>query len=258
MERVTVGVEGGEIDVVVEGDGPPVVMVPSLGRGRDDFARVATDLAAAGHRAVLPEVRGVAPTTAPADGVTMARLADDVAVVVREVCGGRAVVAGHAFGNRVARMTATRHPTLVRGVVLLACGGAVPPAPVHAEALRLVFDTSRSADEHLADVRLAFFAPGHDASVWVDGWYPDVAVHQVAATRAEPVETWWEAGSAPVLVVQPLDDVIALPANAADIVARLGSRAALVEVTDAGHALLPEQPEAVRDALVDWLGRLPT
>lgn len=252
-----VEVDGGEVDIRVDGDGPAVVMVPSLGRGRSDFDRLAADLAAAGYRAVLPEVRGVAPTTAPVGGVTMDRLADDVAAVVREVCDGRAVVVGHAFGNRVARMTATRHPALVRGVVLLACGGAVPPAPEHAEALRLVFDPARSADEHLADVRLAFFAPGNDASVWADGWYPDVAAHQAAATRAEPVETWWEAGSAPVLVVQPLDDVIALPANAADIVARLGSRAELVEVGDAGHALLPEQPAAVCDVLVDWLGRLP-
>ncbi|HJL89633.1 MAG TPA: alpha/beta hydrolase [Acidimicrobiales bacterium] len=64
---------------------------------------------------------------------------------------------------------------------------------------------------------------------------------------------WWKAGSADVLVLQPADDVVALPANADDIVERLGERATLVAAADAGHALLPEQPEAVADALLSWL-----
>ena len=34
--------------------------------------------------------------------------------------GGRAVVVGHAYGNWVARMTATDYPELVRGVVIAA------------------------------------------------------------------------------------------------------------------------------------------
>jgi hypothetical protein len=27
--------------------------------------------------------------------------------------------------------------------------------------------------ERLAALRLAFFAPGHSASIWLTGWYPD-------------------------------------------------------------------------------------
>ena len=45
--------------------------------------------------------------------------------------------------------------------------------------------------------------------------------------------------------------MVALPANADDIVERLGERATLVAAADAGHALLPEQPEAVADGSGD-------
>jgi pimeloyl-ACP methyl ester carboxylesterase len=57
------------------------------------------------------------------------------------------------------------------------------------------------------------------------------------------------------LVVQPADDVVAVPENATRLVAMLGDRAHLVTIPGAGHALLPEQPGAVADAVVAWLER---
>ena len=80
-----------------------------------------------------------------------------------------------------------------------------------------------------------------------------VASLQVQATGSLDIAHWWEAGTAPVLVVQPADDVIAIAANALDIVERLGDRARLVTIPDAGHALLPEQPTATLTAILGWL-----
>jgi len=122
-------------------------------------------------------------------------------------------------------------------------------------ALRRVFDTDASTEDHLAAVETAFFAPGNDASVWEDGWYPAVAQLQGRAAEEDDPNIWWTAGSAEVLVVQPADDVVALSANAHDIVERLGGRATLLTVPDAGHALLPEKPVVVADAVLEWLER---
>ena len=58
-----------------------------------------------------------------------------------------------------------------------------------------------------------------------------------------------------MLVVQPADDVVAVPENATRLVEQLGARASLVTIPDAGHALLPEQPEAIADAMLEWLDR---
>jgi pimeloyl-ACP methyl ester carboxylesterase len=104
-------------------------------------------------------------------------------------------------------------------------------------------------------VAQAFFAPGNDPTVWADGWHPDVAAAQGRATTNQPVSYWWEAGGKDVHVVQPADDVMAVPENAERLCAQLGDRATMVTVPRAGHALLPEQPDAVEVALRTWLNR---
>ncbi|MDZ7728767.1 MAG: alpha/beta hydrolase [Dehalococcoidia bacterium] len=103
--------------------------------------------------------------------------------------------------------------------------------------------------DRLPSVQDAFFAPGNEASVWVDGWWPCAAAAQALATRRTPTEEWWHAGTAPVLVVQGMQDRLAPPGNACALQEDLGDRVTLVEVEGAGHALLPEQPEAVATAV---------
>lgn len=258
-ERIDVDVDGGSLEVLVAGSGHLVVLVPSLGRGAEDFDDLAGHLADAGYRAVRPQPRGIGRSSAPLADLSMATLAADVAAVIAATGGGGppdrtpATVVGHAFGNRVVRMVATHHPDLVAGVVLLAAGGLVPPGPEAAAALRDVFTTAPGSTEHLDAVRTAFFAPGNDPAVWDGGWYPEVATAQGAATRATDPTTWWTAGTAQVLVVQPTDDVVAVPANADRLAAEIGERATIVTVPAAGHALLPEQPQAVADAVTAWL-----
>jgi pimeloyl-ACP methyl ester carboxylesterase len=245
----------GPLEVHIRGEGPSLVMIPSLGRGAEDFDTLSARVARAGYRVISPEPRGIGRSDSTLDGLSMADLADDVAAVIESVGNAPAVIVGHAFGNRVARMVATRHPALVESVVLLACGGLIPPAPDVAAALRAVFDTELSPEDHLAAVDLGFFAPGNDAAVWNEGWHGVVAFFQGVANQGTPVETWWTAGSADVLVVQPADDVIAVPENGQGIVDTLGDRASMITIPNAGHALLPEQPAAVAIALLTWLDR---
>lgn len=243
----------GPLEVHIRGEGPSVVMIPSLGRGAEDFDALSARVARAGYQVICPEPRGIGRSDSPLDGLSMADLADDVAAVIAAVGSAPAVIVGHAFGNRVTRMVAARHPDVVESVVLLACGGLILPAPEAAAALRAVFDVELSPEGHLAAVRLGFFAGDNDASVWADGWHGEVATFQAGATAGTPVEAWWSAGTADVLVVQPADDVIAVAANGQHIVDTLGGRASMITIPNAGHALLPEQPEAVAVGLLTWL-----
>ncbi len=245
----------GPIEVIERGEGPPVVLIPSLGRGAGDFDLLSGQLADAGYHAIAPQPRGIGGSTGELSGLTMADLAADVAAVIGALCARPVTIVGHAFGNRVSRMVATDFGDLVDSVVLLCCGGLIPPAPQHTSALRRVFDAELSDDKHLQAVSQAFFAPGNDASVWFDGWYGVVAAVQAAATAAQPVEYWWRAGGKEVLVVQPEYDVMAVPENAVRLCAELGDRASMATIADAGHALLPEQPAAVADAVLAWLDR---
>ena len=250
-----VATDDGTIEVHVWGEGPLVVMLPSLGRGAADFDRLASDVAAAGYRVACPEPRGLGASTVPNREETLATLAADVAAVVSEFGDGPAVVVGHAYGNRIARMTAANHPELVESLVLLACGGFVPVSDDMAVAMRAIFDPRSPPEARLDAVSRAFFAPGNDASVWADGWFAKLAHQQERATVSTPVGNWWAGGAAPMLAVQPADDRLAVPANADALIEAVGDRAEVVVIPNAGHALLPEQPEAVAQTVINWLHR---
>ena len=129
----------GRIDVRTGGSRPTVVMIASLGRAATDFDELATMLAPHGFCVAAPEPRGVAGSEGLTTDLGLDDLAHDVAAVIDHF-GDTATVLGHAFGNRLARMTATIHSDLVDGVVLLACGGLVAPSDRAAKALDDVFD----------------------------------------------------------------------------------------------------------------------
>jgi pimeloyl-ACP methyl ester carboxylesterase len=251
---------------------PQLVLLPSLGRDSDDFDVIASALADGGYRVLRPAPRGMAGSRGPLQDITLWDLADDVAAVIeadRGLCASEAsaipaVVAGHAYGNWVARCLAVRHPALLRGVALLAAGhrGATPPAI--REAISHSFDTSLPQAQRLQALQFAFFAPGHDASVWLEGWYPALALVQRAAAAAVPQEAFWHAGTLPVLDVQALQDVLAPggehigKTTIHPLQDCMQGRLTHVLIDQAGHALIPEQPQAVVQALLRWMADLPT
>jgi pimeloyl-ACP methyl ester carboxylesterase len=231
-------------------------MIPSLGRGASDFDDLSRRLVAAGFTAVRPDPRGIGKSTGPMDNLTLHDLAADAALAIEALGGQPVVVVGHAFGQRVGRTLAADRPKQVKATVLIAAGGKAPMKPGAQEALLGCFRLDRPDAERLVDVKLAFFAPGNDARVWRDGWYPRVATAQIAATRATPVEGWWNAGSAaPLLVIQGLQDTVAPPENGRMMKAELGDRVELLDIDGAGHALLPEQPEKIAAAIIAFAKR---
>lgn len=245
----------GEVRIAarVMGQGPLVVFVPSLGRGASDFDELAVRLAEHGYRAAAVDPRGVGQSRGPAEGLTLFDYAEDVAAAARGLSDTPAVFVGHAFGNRVVRALAAKHPEQVRGLVLLAAGGQVAIDPPVLKALNAVFDTTLPPAEHLAAVKLAFFAPGHDPKAWDKGWYGEVARQQQAALARTPAEQWTGAGAAPILVIQAADDAVAPPANAEALRQAAPDRVKVVVLPDAGHAMLPEQPATIGTLLLDYL-----
>lgn len=113
-----------ELEVQVNGSGPMVVLLPSLGRDSYEFEPIAQDLADAGLCAVRPQPRGVGASGGPLEDLDLHDLAGDVADVLVALEGAPAILAGHAFGHYVARVLAVDRPDLVRGVAVLAAGAA--------------------------------------------------------------------------------------------------------------------------------------
>ncbi|MGB5756637.1 MAG: alpha/beta hydrolase [Acidimicrobiales bacterium] len=244
-----------QLRVTVQGEGPPVVLLPSLGRGAEDFTSLSDRLARAGFQVLSPEPRGWSGSSGAVADITLTDLADDVAAVIRSNGKGPSAIVGHDFGGQVARATATRHPELVKNMVLLATPGPVPPKPEPATAHRRAFIPELSVEEHLEAVALAFFAAGNDPVVWVDGWHPILAAAQLEAQQRTPTEAWASGGVVDTLILWPAEDRIVSAESNRLLANELGGKVAVVEVPAAGHALLPEQPEAVAISVLTWLRR---
>lgn len=243
------------IDLIAEGAGPLVVLLPSRGRDSEDYDAVAAGLAARGFRVLRPQPRGVLASTGPMTGITLHDLARDVATVIERENAGPAVIVGHAYGNWVARMTAVDRPDLVRGVVLAASAAKKYPS-------RLSVLVSKSADlslpeaERLAYLKEVFFAPGNDATIWLHGWWPEASETQRAAAAQVKQSDWWAAGRVPLLDLQAGADPFKPEGTQNELKGEFPDRVTVVIVPNASHALLPEQPAAVVDAISVWIRTL--
>jgi pimeloyl-ACP methyl ester carboxylesterase len=245
------------IEILAQGDGPRIVLLPSLGRGAQDFDRIAERLAQAGYRVLRPQPRGIGRSEGPLTGIDLHDYAADVAAVIEHESKGPAFVVGHAFGNRVARMLATDRPELVRAIALVAANiGKAPSPPQVRAAIRDSADPSLPDAERLAALRFAFFAPGNDPGAWLDGWYPDVlAAQRVAGDRTSRDEDF-AGGRSPILYLRAGHDPLAHVEDAEAYKAQFGARVTIVVIARASHAVIAEQPDAVSDALIAYARKL--
>jgi pimeloyl-ACP methyl ester carboxylesterase len=260
--REIVAYQDVRVDVIVEGRGPTVVLLPSRGRDSEDFDDIAAGIAGAGFHLLRPQPRGAGSSTGPMNGLSLHDFARDVAEVIRHDGGGPAVIVGHAFGNWVARMTAVDHPQLVRGVVIAAAAAKAYPtgfagAKELSEGVKKAGDLSLPDDQRLRYLRAVFFAPGNDAAIWLKGWHPEVDEAQSAAGRATKQSAWWPGGTAPLLDLQAELDPFKPRGMMNEMKEEFGDRVTIVVIPNASHALIPEQPAAVSEAIVAWMRKLP-
>ena len=255
---------------------------PELGRS---WRHQLPALAAAGYRAVAPDLRGYGGTElrGPYDLPT---LVDDAAGLVAALGRERAVVVGHDWGGAVAWGLAARRPAVVERLVVLNC----PPPEVLARAILrspaqlrrswyvLFFQLPwlperRMAADGAAVVARALVGGAHRRGVWSShelGAYREAFARP---GRAKAAIDWYRAAfrralrprrrsgalvSAPTLVLWGVEDRFL----ERDLVAPERLRHALVEgnlatvvwIDDAGHFVQNEAPERVNAELVRWLG----
>jgi pimeloyl-ACP methyl ester carboxylesterase len=185
--------------------------------------------------------------------LTLHDLAEDTALAITSLASGPAHLVGHALGNRISRCLSADRPHLVASLTLLAAGGLVAPATAVVRSLLGCFELDRDPAARLRDVEFAYFAPGSDASVWREGWYPGLAIPQFQAALSTEPAAWWSAVAPRVLVIQGLQDHMAVPENGRRYVADVAQHATLCEIDGAGHALLPERPGEIANALIAFL-----
>jgi pimeloyl-ACP methyl ester carboxylesterase len=259
------------IDYQVTGDGPPVLML----HGFPDTGRVwrhqVPALAAAGHRAITPDLRGYGRSGKPA-GVgeyAMARLLADVLGVLDDVGAERAHVVGHDWGAAIAWALAALHPGRVSRLAALSVGH---PAAFAAAGLAqrekswymLLFQFAGVAEQWLSRDDWANFR------AWARHPDADSVIAELEASGSlTPGLNWYRANLPPESLLAASSPLPAVAApvlgvwSSADIALterQMTGSAAVVtgpwryeRLDGVGHWMQLEAPEAVNRLLTDFL-----
>jgi pimeloyl-ACP methyl ester carboxylesterase len=256
------------LNVVVAGEGTPVVLIPGLFGGAFTFRTLATRLVADGYRIIIVEPLGMGTSSRPRHAdYSLTAQSDRIAAVLDSLHTGPVVVLAHSLGGSIAFRLAYRRPDLVRGILSLE-GGPTEEAttPEFRHAMRYAFLIRLI--HGVGIIRGKIHGGLRDASgdtTWVTedvvrGYTADAArdlggtlrVYQAIAHSTEPDSL------APHLVEIrcPVRMVVGTAPHSGDVAAgelrllqeRLANFA-IDSVPDAGHYLQEERPDAVAAAL---------
>lgn len=265
------------ISIVTMGKGSPVILIPGLASPRAVWDGVAADLART-HRVVLVQVNGFGGDDPGANlkpGVLDGVVADLDAYITKNKLNGAAVV-GHSLGGLVGLMLAKAHPgdvgklmivdSLPYFAVLMAPPGVDPtPAMVAPQAAmmrdRVAANYGKPLSPEAAEAqtrglalkpesiaKMKLWAIGADPRVTGEAMYedlttdlrPDLASIQTPITLVYP----WNAGGQ----AKPMIDAFYLKQYAA------APHISYVNIGDAAHFVMLDQPEAFAKALMTFVG----
>lgn len=230
---------------------PTLVLIQGLGLdGRFWFElpeRLASGTGARWH-VLVPDNRGVGRSELPRRPWTMADMADDVAAMLDAAGVRDAIVVGLSMGGMIAQQVALRHPTRVRGLVLMATWPGLPHARL--PAVRTIGDLLGSSLSRRSEVETVarLILPDQrrdEASQLLAGWFGLMReqppsrrafLGQFAALTTHSTGGRLDRIAAPTRVVTGSEDRLVPPRNS-DLLARRIPRAQLEVLPGVAHAI---------------------
>ena len=245
-----------EIEAFVFGEGSQtLIMAAGNGRPAADLEDLAKGIAAGGIRVVTFNYRTIGASKGTIAGITLHDYAQDVWRIADALDAKKVHLAGKTYGNRVMRTAAADRPERTLSVTLIGAGGEIlPSAEVQAKYQRYV-DPDTSKEEWLKLQADLMFAPGneHLASRSAEfGEYPGLAAAQVESSIATPKSEWAGGGTAPMLVLTCLKDLVAVPENGLNL-AKERQDTWLVGIPGCGHNMVFERPEVLKRLIIEYI-----
>ncbi|HEY9593970.1 MAG TPA: alpha/beta fold hydrolase [Spirochaetia bacterium] len=246
----------GRLFYIEEGSGAPILYVHGNTGSCRWFSRV---MDVPGHRTVAPDMPNFGRSSPLEGEPDIDRYADAVLDFAQSLGLDRPILVGHSLGGAVAISLAVRHPSAVRGLVLVdsaAPSGLVTPKEHYpllemmrtnrdmlSRALRGVVPTLRDEDLFglLVDDAAMMAAPAWSGNA-------KALEHFDYAGRCEAYDE-------PVLVVWGRKDAIVTEAMAQETAREL-PRSRLEILEDIGHSVVVEDPARFRSLLLDYAAGL--
>lgn len=278
IERQVVETECGPVEVAIQGEGEPVLVIHGIAGGFDQGLGLAEEYLGDGYKIIAPSRFGYHGTPLPADA-TPARQADAFVCLLDALNMEQVVVAADSAGGPSAMQMALRHPRRVRALILISTaaptvGAAIPlpPKPV----IQAVFNS-----DFLMWVITTHFQSVMHPAVGIPDGYPRSSAEQTIISEIirsvlpirprtagfvfdmftsnvdmdlHPEEYPVEELRVPTLVIHAVDDPLAKYENAEALAARIPN-AKLLSIPSGGHLLLG-MGEAVRLETAQFLHSL--
>jgi 4,5:9,10-diseco-3-hydroxy-5,9,17-trioxoandrosta-1(10),2-diene-4-oate hydrolase len=253
----------GDVHVVVEGNGPPVVLVHGVTESALTFTELSASIAhfATVHAIDLP---GHGFSDFPREVASLEEMSRWVDAYMESAGLERTVVVGWSMGGGVALELAIRFPERVGALVLLGTIGAVMPMPFSLGLLRWhgvgelmvrLVESPTFRRELLRDTAHASFTR-HEAAIdrYWDAWNVRGRVRYLRrllrTLDVAPLEARLGRVSAKAILVHGEQDRL-VPISVARTIAAKIPGSELRELRHTGHSPHLEEPAAVRGAIRD-------
>ncbi|MFD7645837.1 alpha/beta fold hydrolase [Kitasatospora sp. NPDC059795] len=183
----TVQGPAGRLHLVEQGAGPLVLLIHGFPESWYSWRRQLPALAAAGYRAVAPDVRGYGRSSrpTPADAYRMLDLVEDNVALVHALGEEQAVIVGHDWGSGIAAASALLRPEVFRAVGLLSVPYTPPGGPRPTDVFARMGGDQEFYVSYFQEPGRAEAEMEPDIRGWLAGFYAAMSADTMPA-RGEP------------------------------------------------------------------------
>ncbi len=140
--------------------------------------------------------------------------------------------------------------------MLIAAGAEKFPAHLSV-SIDALSNLELDREVRLDALQKTFFASGHDPSPWLEGWHLTALAAQRQARKRTVRDSWWSAGTAPILDLIALQDPFRTEEYHGELSGEFGDRVTVRFIDDASHALPDEKPAEVAAEIARFAAGLP-
>ena len=238
------------------GQGLPIVLLHGYPLNHTIWKPVA-DLLQDRARVIMPDLRGHGRSPVGEGEPSIRQMAEDVYALLEKLSIDRAIVVGQSMGGYVALSFAHAYPRLLAGLGLIATQAEADTPEKRQARLQTASEVKRRSLKGVLAAMPPKMSPRADIQAATHAIIADASragvIYALKAMADRPAALdWLTEIEVPAVVVSGLQDAF-MPHERGITLAQMLGRAWLVELPDAGHMPMLEEPRAVADALLQVL-----